>query len=448
MTLLLLVFIAFRSMTAQPGSAQAGPVAFVDVNVVPMDSEHVLPHSTVITNGARIIAVGSVRSVPIPKRALRIDGRARFLMPGLADMHVHLNIRGAVGLLKNEDYAMLFLANGVTTVRNMWGNADILAFRRAINSGAVLGPQIYTTGPVTDGNPPIRPLSRVVQTPEEAIQAVDQDKRDGYDALKVYNRLKAEVYEAMVARAGLIGLPVYGHVPNEVGIFGVLEAHQASIEHVEGYLEALDKDGTQVNESKLVADTVKAGTWNCVTLVFYQGAVAGEEAAKLLAKPSMRFVPPALREVWKNNPQLTSLTEYQFGRLRLYDQKRRDFMRALHRGGARLLVGTDTPNQFVVPGFAVHEELANLVEVGLTPFEAIRAATSGAADFLKSQTEWGRVASGLRADLLLVEGNPLQAVENAERRVGVMVGGRWIPESTLRESLERMAASFPTVATK
>jgi imidazolonepropionase-like amidohydrolase len=409
-----------------------------------MDSEHVLPHSTVITNGARIIAVGSVRSVPIPKGALRIDGRARFLMAGLADMHVHLNIRGTAGLLKNEDYAMLFLANGVTTVRNMWGNADILAFRRAINSGAALGPQIYTTGPVTDGSPPIRPLSRVVQTPEEAIQAVDQDKRDGYDALKVYNRLKAEVYEAMVARAGLIGLPVYGHVPNEVGIFGVLEAHQASIEHVEGYLEALDKDGTQENESTLVAETVKAGTWNCVTLVFYQGAVAGSEAVKLLAKPSMRFVPPALREVWKNNPQLTSLTEYQFGRLRLYDQKRRDFVRALHRGGARLLVGTDTPNQFVVPGFAVHEELANLVEVGLTPFEAIRAATSGAADFLKAQTEWGRVASGLRADLLLVEGNPLQAVENAERRVGVMVGGRWIPESTLRESLERMAGSFGT----
>lgn len=448
MTLLFLVFIAFRSMTAQPGSARPGPVAFVDVNVVPMDADRVLPQSTVITNAGRIVAVGPLRTVRIPQGAQRIDGRGRFLMPGLADMHVHLNIRGAAGLLKNQDYAVLFLANGVTAVRNMWGNADVLAFRRSIDSGAVVGPLIYTTGPVTDGNPPIRPLSHVVQTPEEASQAVDQDKRDGYDAFKVYNRLRADVYQAIVARARSIGLPVYGHVPNAVGIFGVLAAHQASIEHVEGYLEALDKDGTQDNESTLVAETVKAGTWNCVTLVFYQGAVAGSEAAKLLAKPSMRFVPPALREVWKNNPQLTSLTEYQFGRLRLYDQKRRDFVRALHRGGARLLVGTDTPNQFVVPGFAVHEELANLVEVGLTPFEAIRAATSGAADFLKAQTEWGRVASGLRADLLLVEGNPLQAVENAERRVGVMVGGRWIPESTLRESLERMAGSFGTAAAK
>jgi imidazolonepropionase-like amidohydrolase len=357
-------------------------------------------------------------------------------------MHVHLNVRGPAGLLKNEDYAVLFLANGVTTVRNMWGNTDILAFRRSIESGEVAGPQIYTTGPLTDGSPPIRPQSRVVQTPEAAIQAVDQDKRDGYDGFKVYNRLAPAVYQAIISRARSVGLPVYGHVPNAVGIFGVLAARQASIEHIEGYLDALDKDGSPKNVSRLVDETVKAGAWNCVTLVFYQGAVHGSEAEKLLGKPSMRFVPVALRDLWKNNPQLASLTEYQFGRLRLYDQKRRDFVRALNAGGARLLVGTDTPNPFIVPGFAVHEELANLVEVGLTPFEAIRAATSGAAEFLKAQNVWGRVAVGLRADLVLVEANPLEDVGNTSRRVGVMARGHWMPDSELHQSLERMAASF------
>jgi imidazolonepropionase-like amidohydrolase len=441
--LLALVLVAWSAGDdAQTKSNPRSPVAFVDVNVVPMDSDRILPHRTVITNGGRIVAIGPVQSVRIPKDALQIDGKGRFLMPGLADMHVHLNIRGPAGLLKNEDYAVLFLANGVTTVRNMWGNADILAFRRSIDRGEVAGPQIYTTGPLTDGSPPIRSSSRVVQTPEAAIQAVDQDKRDGYDGIKVYGRLAADVYEAIVARARSVGLPVYGHVPDAVGISGVLAARQDSIEHVEGYLEALDKDGSPENESRLVAETVKAGTWNCVTLVFYQGAVQGGEAGKLLGKPSMRFVPPAVRDLWKNDPQLAALTEYQFGRLRLYDQKRRDFVRALHAGGARLLLGTDTPNQFIVPGFAVHEELANLVEVGLTPFEAIRAATSGAAEFLKVQNEWGRVAEGLRADLVLVEGNPLQDVANANRRVGVMARGRWMPESELHQSLERMAASF------
>jgi hypothetical protein len=227
-----------------------------------------------------------------------------------------------------------------------------------------------------------------------------------------------------------------------------LSARQASIEHVAGYLEALDKDGSPENVSRLVAETVKAGTWNCVTLVYYQGAVHGSEAEKLLGKPSMRFVPQALCDYWRNDPQLASLTEYQFGRVRVYERRLRDFVRALHAGGARLLLGTDAPNQFIVPGFSVHEELANLIEVGLSPFEAIRAATSGAAEFLKAQNEWGRVAEGLRADLLLVEGNPLQDVGNAARRVGVMVRGRWIPESALRESLERIVGSFGTITAK
>ena len=155
----------------------------------------------------------------------------------------------------------------------------------------------------------------------------------------------------------------------------------------------------------------------------------------------MQFVPLAIRDRWRNDPRRASLTEYQFGRIRLYDQKRRDFVRALHAGGARLLVGTDTPNPFVVPGFSVHEELANLIDVGLTPFKAIRAATSGAAEFLRAQKEWGSVAEGLRADLLLVEGNPLQDVANANRRVGVMVRGHWMPQSEIHQSLERMAMS-------
>lgn len=363
-------------------------------------------------------------------------------MPGLADMHVHLNIRGQAGLLKNEEFALLFLANGVTTVRNMWGNSDILALRRSIDEGAIVGPRIYTTGPLTDGSPPVRPPSRVARTPEQAAEMVVSDKRDGYDGIKVYNRLAADVYQAIVSKARSAGLPVYGHVPNAVGIWGVLEVHQNSIEHVDGYLEALDKDDTKETKSKLVSTTVAAGTWNCPTLVFYQGTVPSSEGVRLLTKPSMRFVPPRARESWTNNRQLASLTDYQFGRLRLYDQKRRDFVRALYLGGARLLVGTDTPNPYIVPGFAVQEELTNLVELGLTPFEAIKAATSGPAEFLNAQNEWGTIREGLQADLLLIEGNPLQDVANVHRRVGVMVRGQWIPESKLREQLEQLAVSF------
>lgn len=421
---------------------QQTPVAFVDVTVVPMDRERLLLHQTVVTENGRITALGAVQTIRLPKVTQRIDGRGKFLMPGLADMHVHLNVRGGDGLVTNEEYATLFIANGVTTVRNMWGNPDILAFRRAIEQGSIIGPQIYTTGPLTDGNPPIWRLSRVVETIPQAIDAVTSDKREGYDAVKVYNHLSLEVYQAIVSTARKVGLPVYGHVPNRVGVEGVLAARQDSIEHVEGYLEALDRNQSPDKASELVAATRSAGTWNCVTLVFYQGSVPADEAERLLAKPSMRFMPPKVISAWRDNPQLRALTPYQFGRLRLYDEKRNKFVKALHEGGAKILLGTDTPNQFVVPGFAVHDELRNLVNVGLTPYEAIKAGTSDAAEFLKSQNQWGTVAVGLRADLLLLDENPLHDVGNIDRRVGVMVRGRWLPEADLKTRLVGLIASY------
>lgn len=428
--------------------AQQRTVAFVDVTVVPMDTERLIPHQTLVTADGRITALGPVRSIRVPKGARRIDGRGMFLMPGLADMHVHLNIRGSAGNVSNDEFSTLFIANGVTTVRNMWGNPDILALRRSIEQGSVIGPQIYTTGPLTDGSPPIRPSSRIVENVSQAIEAVTNDKRAGYDAIKVYNRLSPDVYQAIMSTARTLGVPVYGHVPDRVGIEGVLAAHQESIEHVEGYLEALDRDISPGKAEELVSMTRGAGTWNCVTLVFYQGAVPADVASQLLAKPSMRFAPPALRAGWKNNRQFASLTAYQFGRLRLYDEKRKEFVRALHRGGARFVVGTDTPNRFIVPGFAVHEELHNLVDVGFTPYEAICAATRCAAEFLKSaeflknKDRWGLIAVGLRADLILVTANPLENVGNVSRRAGVMVRGRWLPEDELQKSLERLAASY------
>jgi imidazolonepropionase-like amidohydrolase len=406
-----------------------------------MDTEHIVLHQTVVAEGGSITALGPVRSIRVPKNAQRIDGRSKFLMPGLADMHVHLNIRGLAGYVSNNEFSTLFVANGITTVRNMWGSPDILALRRLIEQGGVLGPQIYTTGPLTDGSPPLRPAGRVVENASQAIDAVTSDKRAGYDAIKVYNRLSPEAYQAIISTAHALSIPVYGHVPGRVGVEGVLAARQDSIEHVEGYLEALDRDPSPSKAEELVAATVRAGTWNCLTLVFYQGAVPPEVGSQLLARMSMLFAPPTVPTAWINNGQLRSLTPYQFGRLRLYDEKRKELVRALHRGGARILLGTDTPNQYVVPGFAVHEELRNLVDVGFTPYEAISAATKDAAEFLKSKDQWGTIAVGMRADLILSTANPLEDVRNVSQQAGVMVHGRWLPEDELRASLERLAAS-------
>jgi hypothetical protein len=175
----------------------------------------------------------------------------------------------------------------------------------------------------------------VVQTPAAAIEAVNADKREGFDAIKVYDQLASGVYETMVSEANKLGLPVYGHVPKAVGVERVLSARQDSIEHVEGYLDALDRDESPGKADQLVVATRMAGTWNCVTLFFFQGVVPADEMARLSAKPSMRFVPPALLALWNNNPQLKSLTPYQFSRIRLYDDKRSAFVKALHAGARK-----------------------------------------------------------------------------------------------------------------
>ena len=424
--------------------AQSGPVAFVDVTVVPMNRDTVLTHQTVLIQDRRISALGPSKKIRIPKSVQAINGGGRFLIPGLADMHAHLNARGPDGILKNEDYATLYLANGVTTVRNMWGDPAALAFKRSVEAGSAWGPQVFTSGPLTDGNPPTRPGSRVVETAAQATQAVEDDKRAGYDAIKVYDALKPDVYEALMATAAKLGLPVWGHVPELVLVERALELGQRSIEHVGGYLNALDRDTSPGKAAQLVAMTVKAGTWNCPTLVFYQGALPSDEIEKAVAlRESSSLMPPALLRIWSNNPQLRSLTAYQFSRIRLYDQKREAFVTALHKGGAKLLLGTDEPNTLVAPGFAIHQELANLVHVGMTPFEALRAGTSDAALFLNRGNDFGTVAVGRRADLILLDANPLENVTNVGRRVGVMARGKWMPESELKARLERLRKSYP-----
>ena len=407
-----------------------------------MDRERIARHQTVLVEGGSFTAIGPARSVHIPKGAQRIDGRSKFLMPGLADMHVHLKS------LTFSELNTLFVANGVTTVRSMAGRPDILELRRAIDQGSVLGPQIYTTGPITEGRVPGRKYGTgpgahvILDNADQAIDAVMRDRRAGYDAIKVYGTLSAEEYQAIVSTAHAAGMPVYGHVPVSVGVEGVLAAHQESIEHVNGYLAALDRDPSPGAAERLVTATVKAGTWNCATLVFFQGAIPPEEASQRLAGPTMQFVSPELRASWKNDPQLASLTPDQFSRVPRFVERLKEFVGALHRGGAKILLGTDTPNQFVVPGFSLHEELRNLVDAGLTPYEAIRAATSDAAAFLKSADRWGTVQIGARADLILTTADPLEDVRNVSRRAGVMVRGRWLTEEELQASLRRLAASY------
>jgi imidazolonepropionase-like amidohydrolase len=454
-------------------NAQERPVVFIDVTVVPMDKEQVLPLQTVVVVGGRITQMGPSVSVKLPLNALKIDGKGKFLMPGLADMHVHFirpaiaaesqpstandpSLRSRMPGSASNDYerenralALLFVANGVTTVRNMWGNTVIDAFAKEVHSGRVIGPYIYSVGPLTDGSPPSWEGSRIVETRERAEEAARSDKQMGYIAIKIYSRLSKEAYGAIVAAARQQRLPVVGHVPTAVGLSGAIAAGQYSIEHLNGFWQALQSDdsaGRKKSPSELLehadlkklpalAQAIKAANvWNCPTLALH--FVAQTDASWLNEK---NLVPPDMLDRYKSSYPDGSKNPKDSSKGRALDLA---IVSALHSGGAHLLLGTDAVKPGTLPGFSLHEELENFVAAGMTPYEAIQAGTSDAAIFLHQENEFGTVAIGRRADLLLVEANPLEDVRNVSKRAGVMIHGHWLTEEELSQQLAALRKSY------
>jgi imidazolonepropionase-like amidohydrolase len=409
-------------------------VAFVNVNVVPMDRERILPQQTVIVLADRISEIGPADTTEIPEGALRIDGRDKYLMPGLADMHVH----------QHHDYQLtLFIANGVTTIRNMWGEERHLRLREQIKKGKLIGPTIYTSGPLIDGSLPIWSRSTVVETPEQAAQVVAEHKKTGYDFIKVYHGLSLECYDAIIEAAAKHEMPIVGHVPTAVGLEHVLAAGQHTVEHLWGYGGFLQIEDSpswqQIDETKIphIAQTTReAGTWNCVTLVVYQKSMSSEEQERKLAY--MKYVSPLVKQRWVEMRRYRDANRSRkMSNMKMSNMKR--MTKALHDAGARILLGSDTPNPYVVSGFSLHQELRILVDAGLRPYEAIKAGTRDAAECLGELDEFGTISAGLRADLILIEDNPLEDVGNAARLNGVMARGRWFPQSELQAMLDALA---------
>lgn len=429
--------------------------AFIGVNVVPMNRNEVLKNQTVTVSDGHIARIGETEKIKVPDGAYRIDGKNRYLLPGLADMHVHQWREG--GLL-------LFLVNGVTTIRNMWGTSRHLVWREMISQGQLLGPTMYTAGPLLDGKPPIWNGSKVIETAKEGEDEVAREKKDGYDFIKVYNGLSVEAYDAIIAAAKKYRMPVAGHIPDKVGLDHALKSGQNSIEHLTGYSAAIETDDSPfkgkldrqsrhaalgyIDENKIsqvVTDTVGAEAWNCVTLVVYQNLIPMEEARQALQRPEMKYASPLDLASWDPSKdfRLKTMNASDFERVREGDKVRQKLTRALHNAGAHILLGTDTPNPFVVQGFSIHDELRNLVQAGLTSYEAIKAGTADAAQFLKATQEFGTIEVGKRADLILVEGNPLEDVSNISRRLGVMVRGRWFSQVQLQKMLDELVTTYP-----
>ena len=419
-----------------PKPVQEPVTAFVDVRVIPMTSDAVLDHQTVIVRGTRIAQMGPASQVRAPAGAVTIDGRGKYLMPGITEMHGHLPNPNA-GPELTENVLFLYVANGVTTVRGMQGQLPHLELKARIARGDLLGPRLWVPGPPLTGNS--------APTPEAGRRMVEEQHAAGFDHLKIHEGLSLETYDTIVVTAKRLGMRFAGHVPDPVGVYHALESGQASIEHLDNYVETIGgpDSADDARLTKVVASTCAAHAWTVPTLALWETFIGTEDSAQLAAREELRYVPQAWRANWAQQlSQLRKSNTLPADKRLVTLALRRKILKALQTAGCPIALGTDSPQLYSVPGFSIEREMRSMAAAGLTAQQILSEATREPARYFGAEQEFGTVAPGQRADLLLLNANPLADLRNIAKRAGVMVNGRWLPQADIQARLERIAAAY------
>jgi imidazolonepropionase-like amidohydrolase len=454
-------------------NAYCQTTAFVGVNVIPMDRERVLMNQTVVVRDGIIAEIGSVKKIKIPKDAVRVDGAGKYLIPGLVDMHTHLQSdEDEFPDSLAEDELRVIIANGVTTVRFMIGTPELLALRARSAKGEIEAPTIYVASPHLTGKEQGNDF--VVNTPEEGREAVRKSKAAGYDYIKVTTFIKPEVYEAAVDEAEKIGIRVVGHADSRfVGVERAWKAKQ-QIEHLDGYMEMLLRDDSPIKGSvsdvyiynpdnwksldyideNKIADvarkTVASNPFVDPTQHFMKntfGLARSEESIR--AQPDFKFYPAKVQQRWldfyKKNKFLNTVSLEKRAR---WIELRNKLIKAIYDAGGKLLAGSDTPEFLFLYGFSEHRELKALADAGLPNYAVLAAGTRNAHEFFGTIGQAGTIEKGKRADLVLLNANPLIDISAAENRSGVMLKGKWHTQSELNSWLDEIAVRFHAVDAK
>jgi cytosine/adenosine deaminase-related metal-dependent hydrolase len=466
----LLVFVISQAPT------QSG-AAITNVNVVDVERERIAADQTVIVRGNRIAALGPARSTVVPPGVRTIDGRGKYLIPGLWDMHVH-----AATPWFGDYFMPLLVANGVTAVRDMFTTAaNVAEWRRRVGTGEWAGPRVAAFGQLVDGDPPIWPGSVVAKSADDGRRVVDSMKAAGADFVKVYSRLLPETFFAIAARSRELGIPFAGHVPSLVKPIDAAKAGMRTVEHLQQalqgcsaqeddriaeYRSAVESPGRwdsagrvsrgQVGPlvesvdrarcERLAEAFVAAGTWMVPTFTVLR-SIAYLDDSTLAKDPRLAVIPQFLKGGWNPSAdfRFRMLTPADWARRKQVYARQLEIAGLFHRKGVRFLAGTDLANPYIYPGLSLHDELALMVSVGFTPAAALKAATTEPARFLGADS-LGVVATGKVADLLLLEANPLESIENVGRITVVIAEGRVYDAEArrrIREESERRAAQAP-----
>jgi Amidohydrolase family len=444
---LYLVFLALtwlNSAVMPSPATQSTSTYITHVTVIDTKSGKELHNQTVTISGNLISGVQNSNAVAVPPEARVIDGSGKYLIPGLWDMHVHGT--------QYDSTLPLYIANGVTGVREMFGPPNANKFRAELASKGIVAPHINLASPIVDGNPPIWPNAIKVETAAEARRVVDEQKQRGADFIKVYTRLSREAYFAILDEAKRMNIPVEGHVPIRVTAWEATAAKQKSIEHSMGIPFACS---TRENELWRKAATTKSmlevvnvevqawrsyshkkctrlfeefkrnQTWQVPTLTVYS-TIALLNETQFRNDTRIRYFGGEFRRRLdaKNDPGLKSLTTADFEVERELFTHEKEIVGEMFRAGVPILAGTDTGNPYCFPGFSLHDELSFLVEAGMSPLAALQAATWNAAVFMNASDRYGSIERGKVADLVLLNADPLQDIHNTTKILEVFEQGR------------------------
>lgn len=424
-------------------AAQSQAIAFEHVNLISMDrvpTSAVDTDATVLIQNGAIVGVGTGSTITrkIPDGALRIDGRGKFLVPALAEMHAHIPNDTA----EAERVLFMYVANGIGTIRSMLGDPSHFRLRERVRKGEIIGPAMILSGPSFSG--------ATAPTAAAATARVADEKSAGYDFLKIHPGVPRSAFDALATAADRASIRFAGHVPADVGLQRALQAKYWTIDHLDGYVEALagpkapasENFGvnlmSRIDESRIAAlasDTKAAGVWNVPTQILLENWYGPDSAEAMQKRPEMQYVSLAELRQWVATKR-ANMADYSAQDRARFISVRRRLIKELQDAGALLLLGSDAPQVWNVPGFSVHRELASYVAAGLTPYQALATGTRNVDAHLSALDP--QFTTSRRSSLLLLDANPLENITSTTRIAGVLIGGRWLPKAEIDRRLAGM----------
>lgn len=452
-----ILFILLFTFSLATGQNSQEAYVFENVNVLPMHGTAPVlmreNRSVVIENG-KITQVAAAAEVDVPAGAIVIDGSGKYLIPGISEMHAHIPVPQDGDDSNVRETLFLYLSNGITTIRGMLGNPYHLELREKVAKGEILGPRIYTSSPSLNGN--------TVQSKEEAKAKVTRYAAAGYDFLKIHPGIQLDVFEQIVKTARRKKISFAGHVPTAVGIQRALDFRYASIDHLDGYVDGLvpesagvhpDSGGlfgfdfTQLAEPELipalVAKTKKKKVWIVPTQSLLVRWTADKSGAAMANEPEMIYVPGATRFQWRQMKDgIISNPNYSADKAEAFIHLRQQLLKEMHNQNVGLLLGSDAPQVFNVPGFSIQHEMQSWAEAGIPSHAILKAGTMNVARFFDAEGEYGSIQPGAAADLILLSANPIENIFNMQQIEGVMVKGQWLPRAEIDRRLQGIAGKY------